>query len=148
MSAAIPGAAPVRVAAAVVWRDACLLLTRRPPGGPLGLLWEFPGGKIEPGETPERALVREIAEELGVRATPGAVAGVHRHAYPHGLEVEIVFVRCELDTLAFVPSRAVHEVRWIRPEDVDLDEVLDGDREFLTALGAPRKGGDGPTRRT
>ena len=55
----------IRVVAAVVWRDGRVLMTRRPPGGPLGLKWEFPGGKLEPGETAEQALVRELREELG-----------------------------------------------------------------------------------
>src|SRR5262249_31818007 len=87
-----PPIGPIRVAAAVVWHEGRLLLTQRPPGGPLGLQWEMPGGKIEPGETPEHALVREISEELGVRATPWEVLGVESHDYPHGLEVEIVFL--------------------------------------------------------
>ena len=138
----------VRVAAAVVLRKGRLLLTQRPPGGDLGLLWEFPGGKIEAGETPEHALTREIEEELGVPARALAVMGIHQHVYPHGLEVEITFVRCELDSLAFRPSAAVNAVRWSMPEDVDSSEVLAGDREFLRALGAGRKDGDGSTGRT
>src|SRR5262245_9030752 len=112
----------LRVAAAVVWRAGDLLLTQRPPGGEHGLLWEFPGGKLEPGESPERALVREIQEELGVVATPCETLAVHRHEYPSGLRVEIAFVRCELGSLDFTPSEAVTSVRWIRPRDVDLDE--------------------------
>jgi 8-oxo-dGTP diphosphatase len=136
----------VRVVAAVVWRDSRVLLTQRPPGGPLGLMWEFPGGKIEPGESPEGALWREIEEELGVGCTPGRVLAVHRHAYPHGLEVEIHFVQCELESIAFRPHAAVHAVRWVRPEDVDPHELLAGDREFLAALGAVRKGDDAARR--
>lgn len=58
----------LRVAAAVVFDGPDLLMTQRPPGGALGLQWEFPGGKLERGETPEVALVREIREELGVAA--------------------------------------------------------------------------------
>jgi 8-oxo-dGTP pyrophosphatase MutT (NUDIX family) len=112
----------VRVAAAVVRHGGRLLLTQRPPGGPLGLQWELPGGKIEDGESPEHALVRELREELGV--------------YAHGLEVEIVFVRCELDSLEFTPSPAVHAVRWADPAEIDLREVLAADREFLRSLGA------------
>ena len=126
----------VRVAAAVVWRDGRLLLTQRPPGGPLGLQWELPGGKIEDGESAEHALVREIREELGVLATPLEVLEVDTHDYPHGLEVEVVFVRCALDAYDFTPSRAVHAVRWTAPETLALDTVLAGDREFLKSLGA------------
>lgn len=136
---------PLRVSAAVVWRGSEILLTRRPPGGPLGLLWEFPGGKIEEGETIEQALEREILEELGVRARPLEVLALHHHRYPHGLNVEIAFVRCELESLAFKQGAAVCGVRWARPRDVDPDEVLAGDREFLRALGAAREGSDGPT---
>jgi mutator protein MutT len=134
--------APIEVVAAVVWRDGRVLLTQRPPGGPLGGLWEFPGGKIEPGETPEQALVREIEEEIGVRATPLGVVARHRHRYAHGLDVGIVFVRCELSATEFRPSAAVHASRWARPEDVDLEELLEGDRPFLRSLVTERKDAD------
>jgi 8-oxo-dGTP diphosphatase len=126
----------IRVVAAVVFRSGELLLTQRPPGGALGLKWEFPGGKIEAGETPQAALTREIEEELGVRAQPLEIMTVHRHAYPHGLDVEIAFVRCTLDSLEFRPSEAVHAVRWTPPRAIDLDQVLAADREFLRSLGA------------
>ncbi len=126
----------VRVAAAVVWRAGRLLLTQRPPGAPLGLQWELPGGKIEDGESPEHALVREIREELGVLATPLEVLALDTHDYPHGLEVEVVFVHCVLDSYDFTPSRAVHAVHWTTPETLALDTVLAGDREFLRGLGA------------
>ena len=135
MSAA-PGATRIRVVAAVVWREGRLLFTQRPPGGPIGLQWEFPGGKIEPGETPEHALRREIAEELGVEAEPLEVLAREQHDYAHGTRVELVFIRCILSSLDFTTSSAVHAVQWWTPEEVPLAEVLEGDRGFLRSLGA------------
>jgi len=126
----------IRVAAAVVFNGDRLLMTQRPPGDPLALLWEFPGGKIEPGETPEEALHREVAEELGVRAEVGEVMGVERFDYDHGPRVEIHFVRVVLEHARFTPSAAVHAVRWVRPAEIRLGEVLAADREFLRRLGA------------
>ena len=62
------------VACALVDADGRVLLAKRPPGRPLAGLWEFPGGKIEPGETPEGALIRELQEELGIKVTPACLA--------------------------------------------------------------------------
>jgi len=129
-------AAPLRVAAALIRRGRVLLLTQRPPGGPLGMLWEFPGGKVEPGETVGAALTREIAEELGVRARPGAVLEIVRHRYPHGLEVEVHFVDCDLESDELRPGAGVHALRWVEPGDVDPGEVLAADRGFLARLAA------------
>jgi 8-oxo-dGTP diphosphatase len=129
-----PAAPRLRVAAAVVWREGLLLLTRRPPGGRFGLLWEFPGGKLEPGESPGQALARELREELGVGAVPGETLAVERYDYAQGPAVELYFVRCELESFGFTPSIAVHEVRWVRPAEVDPDGVLEADRGFLATL--------------
>jgi 8-oxo-dGTP diphosphatase len=124
----------IKVAAAVVWRDGRVLMTRRPPGGPLGLRWEFPGGKLEPGEKVEQALVRELREELGVGSVPRGTLAVETHEYAQGLVVELHFVRCELESLDFTPNPEAHEVRWDRPSEVDPAEVLEADRGFLAVL--------------
>jgi 8-oxo-dGTP diphosphatase len=126
----------LRVAAAVVWHEGRLLLTQRPPGGPLGLQWELPGGKIERAETPEEALERELREELGVGSRVVEVIEVGSYDYPHGLSLELVFARCTLDSLDFAPSPAVNAVRWVAPAEIDLGQVLAADREFLKRLGA------------
>lgn len=124
----------VRVAAGVARRGEEILLTQRPPGGEHGLMWEFPGGKIEPGETAEQALAREVREELGVDCDVLAVLATERHAYPSRLEVEIVFLECRLASHEFAASDAVHATRWVRPRDVDPDEILAADRPFLARL--------------
>lgn len=128
----------VRVAAGVVRRGRELLLTQRPPGGPLGGLWEFPGGKIEEGERPEQALVREVREELGVEAEAAETLSVETYRYPHGLEVELHFIRCTLGSHAFTPSAAVQSVRWSDPRYVAPEDVLAADREFLARLATER----------
>lgn len=128
----------VRVVAAVVRDGAKLLLTQRPPGGPLGLQWEFPGGKLEEGESPEAALVREVREELGVDAEAHETLAVHAHDYAHGVHVEVRFIRCTLASFAFTASDAVHAWRWAEPREIDVLQVLEGDRDFLVGLGAPR----------
>jgi 8-oxo-dGTP diphosphatase len=126
----------LRVVAAVVWRDGRMLFTRRPPGGPLGLQWEMPGGKIEPGETPDAALVRELAEELGVVAHAHETLAVEQHDYAHGTRVDVHFIRATFEGEPRPASEAVHELRWWAPQEVDLASVLEGDRAFLTRLGA------------
>jgi 8-oxo-dGTP diphosphatase len=128
----------IRVVAAVVWDGPRLLMTQRPPGGPIGLQWEFPGGKLEPDESPEAALVREVREELGVTAVAHETLAVHAHDYAHGVHVDVIFIRCTLDSFTFAPSRAVHAARWLEPRQVALQEVLEGDRDFLVGLGAAR----------
>jgi 8-oxo-dGTP diphosphatase len=130
------GVKRIRVAAAVVWDGAHLLMTQRAPGGALGLQWEFPGGKIEAGESPEQAIVREVREELGVNATPLERLETVSHDYAHGTRVEIVFVRCVLDSHSFALSEEVNDARWQQPADIEVAHVLEADRDFLRALGA------------
>ena len=78
LSVVSPGKPPkndlVVVAAALVDRDGRLLVQQRPEGLSMAGLWEFPGGKVEPGETPEQALIRELAEELGIDVEQACLA--------------------------------------------------------------------------
>jgi 8-oxo-dGTP diphosphatase len=78
LSVASPGKPPkndlVVIAAALVDRDGRLLVQQRPEGLSMAGLWEFPGGKVEPGETPEQALIRELAEELGIDVEQACLA--------------------------------------------------------------------------
>ena len=126
----------IRVAAAVVWDGPLLLMTQRAEGGSLPLQWEFPGGKLESGETPEQAIVREVSEELGVNATPHETLRTVTHDYSHGTRVEIVFLRCTLDSHEFTLSDEVNDSRWQLPAEIEVAGVLEADRDFLRALGA------------
>jgi 8-oxo-dGTP diphosphatase len=84
---------PVEVAAAVIQRaDGAFLLARRPPGKAYAGYWEFPGGKIEPGEPPERALARELREELGIEACTSFPWLTREYTYPHA-QVRLNFFR-------------------------------------------------------
>ncbi len=71
-----------RVTAAIIVKKNHIFLAQRPAGDPLAGKWEFPGGSIEPGETPEQCLTRELCEEFGIRATVGRFFCESRYSYP------------------------------------------------------------------
>lgn len=104
------------VAAAVIRRGGLVLIARRPPEGLLGGMWEFPGGKVEPGEELAPALRREIHEELGVEICVDQELGVFRHAYTH-YRVTLHAFYC---TLLKGEPRALEasELRWIAPAEL------------------------------
>jgi len=106
----------LQVVGAVVMRDGKVMCTQRPPGGPIGNLWEFPGGKIEPGETPEQALIRECAEELGIIVQPGNQITSTTMEYPRG-PITLTTYYCEL--LHGEPTLTEHvELRWLKPAEL------------------------------
>ncbi len=102
------------VACALVDADGRVLLARRPEGKAMAGLWEFPGGKIAEGETPEDALVRELHEELGIRVSPPCLAPLTfaSHAYEafHLLMPLYICRKWE----GFVSPREGQELRWVR----------------------------------
>lgn len=122
------------VAAAVVERDGAFLLTRRLQGTHLEGLWEFPGGKCEPGETPREALAREIAEELGVAVVVGDLLLVTRHTYPERT-VELHFFRCAID--GEPAPRLGQEMRWVPRDQLRTLQWPDADAALIEMLTAP-----------
>lgn len=122
----------VDVAAGIVIRGGRILVTRRPADSHLGGLWEFPGGKIEPGETAEQALGRELAEELGVEARVGALWGILSHRYPER-EVRLHFLFADIAT---GEPRAVasEEFRWATPPELAELPFPGADRPVVAAL--------------
>ncbi len=120
----------IRVVAAVVRRGEALLVTRRPDRPGARGQWEFPGGKVEPGEAEPDALRREIAEELGCVAEVGPLLLRHEHRYPE-LEVELAFYAARLPPDAAPRALGVSELAWARPEALPGYDFLEADRAVL-----------------
>lgn len=107
----------ISVVGAVINQDGRILCAQRGPGGSLGGMWEFPGGKIEDGESPRDALIREIAEELRCEIAVGDEVTTTRYQYDFGV-VTLTTFWCEL--VAGTPTLTEHaEVRWLRPDHLD-----------------------------
>jgi len=122
----------LRVAAGLISRDGRWLLTRRPPGTHLAGCWEFPGGKLEPGEGPAEALVRELREELGVEVRPAGEAFVLRHRYPDR-EVELHFLRARI--LAGEPRPLlVDGIGWYTTDEIERLALPPADRPIVARL--------------
>lgn len=103
------------VTAAIVERGERILVTRRPPGVHLAGLWEFPGGKCEPGESLAACMARELREELDVEGTVGEEVLTVSHEYPDRV-VELHFLRC---TIAGTPRALLgQEIRWVDRQEI------------------------------
>lgn len=109
------------VSAAVVIRDGKVLLSQRKKGAHLADLWEFPGGKVEVGEDPREALVRELGEELGVEATVGEILDVTFHRYEDlGKSILLLFFEATLKPGSPAPhAKDVAAVQWAGLEALD-----------------------------
>jgi 8-oxo-dGTP diphosphatase len=122
----------IEVAAGVVFREGKLLVTQRRPDVHLGSLWEFPGGKREPGETFEQCLHRELTEELGIEAQVGNLVESLTHDYPDR-SVLLKFFLCRW--LRHEPRPIDCEaLAWITPEELGRYEFPAADIRLLEKL--------------
>jgi 8-oxo-dGTP diphosphatase len=128
-----PVEALVVVAALIEWAETILVCQRR-KNDAFGLKWEFPGGKVQRGESPAAGLARELKEELGVDAIIGEEIFRTRHRYAElTREIELIFFianagKKDMRNLAF------EQMRWVRPDELAALDFLPADREFVAKL--------------
>ena len=123
----------VRVVAALIDReDGRVLITQRRPQAFMPLKWEFPGGKVEAGESDETALVREIKEELGVEVEVGLHFMGLEHDYPD-FSIDFHVYHCRLLS-GEMKKHGVHDLRWVLPEELDSFEFPPADEPTIEKL--------------
>ena len=122
------------VAAAVIVYDGRVLACQRSRSGKFPLKWEFPGGKVQSGESPEAALVRELREELSVEASVGAEIYRATHKYPEmPSAVELIFFAATIE-LGEIHNRVFEAIAWITPQELLEMDFLEADRELIAKL--------------
>jgi 8-oxo-dGTP diphosphatase len=121
------------VVAAIIRRGGRILICRRTAAQAHALKWEFPGGKVEEGESPPQALGRELQEELDVRARPGDEAGRYEFCYPGKSTILLIFYA--VSDFDGEPRNCVfEEIRWVAPDELTQFDFLEGDVEFVKRL--------------
>lgn len=122
----------IPVVAGFLKKDGKILVGQRPENNSLPGQWEFPGGKIEPGETPEQALVRELQEELGIDAEVGDLKLACTHSYG---EVGILILFYEILFWKGQPKAQHHMMlEWIHPEELKHRNIPDANRKILDRI--------------
>ena len=124
-----------QVVAAVLQREGRILICRRRPDQPHPLKWEFPGGKVEDGESPDGALRRELEEELGICGATGSEIARYEYAYPGKRPILLIFFRVE-EYQGEPRNLIFHEVRWEPPQTLREFDFLEGDLDFIRTLSA------------
>lgn len=124
------------VAGLIIGDDRRVLITQRRADQVLPLQWELPGGKVEPGESPVAALIRELHEELGVAATIGRIWEVLFHAYP-AFDLVMLVYACRLEAGAIPRAVEVADLVWVASEELPGPwDILPADRPLLERLAA------------
>ena len=120
------------VVAALIWQGNTFMICQRPAHKARGLLWEFVGGKVEPGETKEQALIRECREELAVTLSVGDVFMDVVHEYPD-LTVRLTLFHSTITEGE--PKKLEHnDIRWITPGEIPNYEFCPADEEILVEI--------------
>ena len=121
-----------KVTAAIFVQDGMLLIAKRKPTARLPDLWEFPGGKIEPNETPEECLKRELKEEFDIEASVVKYYGSNIHTYDFGT-IELMAFRTSWDTGDF-KLKDHEEIRWVFTHELDQYDFAPADTAFVDKL--------------
>lgn len=122
----------VEVVAALIWDEGKFMICQRPAHKARGLLWEFVGGKVEPGETKEQALIRECREELAVTLCAGDVFMDVVHEYPD-ITVHLTLYHARI--AQGVPQKLEHnDIRWITPAEIPDYVFCPADKEILERI--------------
>ena len=132
-----------QVVAALIVRENKVLICQRTKHQPMPLKWEFPGGKVEPGEKPKEALRRELEEELGILAEIGREVATVQHSYSNGNAVELRFYLVEHFT-GEIQNRIFRDVRWVRKEEMPAFDFLEADVVLVKDLAAGKVPLTGP----
>ncbi|MBQ6877281.1 MAG: (deoxy)nucleoside triphosphate pyrophosphohydrolase [Oscillospiraceae bacterium] len=122
----------IKVVAAVIEENGKFLLCKRGPGGNCPFLWEFPGGKIEPGETPEEAIIREIREELSVDIETFGIFCEYSFSYPEK-DIYFYFIRAKILSGEIFPTFHT-EIKWLSPAELDFPQYCPADVEAAKKL--------------
>ena len=122
----------MEVVAALIWEKDKFMICQRPAHKARGLLWEFVGGKVEPGETREEALVRECREELGVRVSVGELFMDVTHEYP---DVTVHLTLFNASVAEGIPQKLEHnDIKWITPAEIPDYDFCPADVEILAEI--------------
>ena len=124
----------VEVVAGLIWNGNRFMICQRPKDKARALLWEFVGGKVEPGETKEQALVRECQEELAITLSVGDVFMDVVHDYP---DITVHLTLFNTTIAEGIPQKLEHnDIRWITPAEIPNYSFCLADEEFLSSLHA------------
>ena len=122
----------IEVVAALIRAEGKILICQRPGHKARGLLWEFPGGKVDPGETPQDALKRECMEELGIRLAVGELFARVSHRYP---DLSVRLSLYEASIAEGNPQNLEHrDIRWVSPGELLDYDFCPADRDIIARL--------------